>query len=76
MTKTVALADDAYEALSRLKGPGQSFSDVVRELVLGNRPRLREVAGLAKSDAEHWDAFGRERQAARRVTRRRAHFRE
>lgn len=69
MTRTVALADDAYEALARLKKPGQSFSDVVRELAANARPRLREVTGLARGDQAHWEAFGRERRAARGRTR-------
>jgi predicted CopG family antitoxin len=32
MTKTISLADDAYEALARAKKPGESFSDVARRL--------------------------------------------
>lgn len=71
MTKTVALADDAYEALARLKRPGESFSDVVRSLVAGRRPRLRDVAGIARQDQAHWKAFRRERSAARRISRQR-----
>lgn len=71
VTKTVALADDAYEALARLKGPGESFSDVVRSLVASRRPRLRDVAGLAQQDQQHWEAFRRERGKARRGSRRR-----
>lgn len=32
MTKTLSLADDAYEALSRVKRPEESFSDLARRL--------------------------------------------
>ncbi len=32
MTKTVSLADDAYEALAVVKRPGESFSDLARRL--------------------------------------------
>ncbi|MGQ0536478.1 MAG: antitoxin VapB family protein [Methanobacteriota archaeon] len=32
MTKTVSLADDAYEALARVKLPEESFSDLARRL--------------------------------------------
>ena len=32
MTKTISLADDAYEALKAVRRPGESFSDVTRRL--------------------------------------------
>lgn len=32
MTKTLSLADDAYEALSLVKRPDESFSDLARRL--------------------------------------------
>ena len=32
MTKTISLADDAYEVLSRARRRGESFSDVARRL--------------------------------------------
>ncbi|MGQ0536053.1 MAG: antitoxin VapB family protein, partial [Methanobacteriota archaeon] len=32
VTKTVSLADDAYEALARVKLPEESFSDLARRL--------------------------------------------
>jgi len=32
MTKTVSMADDAYDALLGVKRPGESFSDVARRL--------------------------------------------
>lgn len=32
MTKTLSLADDAYEALSLVKRPEESFSDLARRL--------------------------------------------
>ncbi|MBW3583834.1 MAG: hypothetical protein KY455_12125 [Euryarchaeota archaeon] len=69
MTKTVALADDAYEALDRLKRPGQSFSDVVRELTSKRRPRIRDVIQdrLATDEDERWVEFKKERREARQV---------
>lgn len=66
MTKTVALADEVYEDLARLKKPGQSFSDVVRDLTQKHRPRLREVSGSLQEDEEYWEAFARARREARR----------
>lgn len=59
-----------------MRGPGPSFSDVVRALVAGQRPRLRDVAGIGRGDDRRWQAFARERQAARRASRRRAHLDE
>lgn len=32
MTKTLSLADDAYEALRRVKRPGESYSDLARRV--------------------------------------------
>lgn len=41
-TRTISLADDAYEALSKMRRPGESFSDVVRRLT-----RSRSLTELA-----------------------------
>lgn len=43
-TKTISLADDAYEALLALKRPDESFSDTVRRLA--RRGSLTELAGI------------------------------
>jgi predicted CopG family antitoxin len=40
-TKTISLAEDAYEALSAMKRPGESFTDIVRRLT-----RKRSLADL------------------------------
>jgi predicted CopG family antitoxin len=47
MTKTIDLCDDAYEALSSVKQPGESFCDVARRLVREHRRRrsIRDSAG-------------------------------
>lgn len=74
MTKTVALADDAYDALARLKAPGESFSDVVRRLAGERRPGIRDVAGGLAHDSDYWKAFAAERRNARRVNLRRVRF--
>ncbi|MGB0653626.1 MAG: antitoxin VapB family protein [Thermoplasmatota archaeon] len=39
MTRTISLADDAYEDLARQKRPGESFSDVARRLARESRQR-------------------------------------
>lgn len=76
MAKIVALADEVYEGLARLKKPGQSFSDVVRILTQEHRPRLREVYGSLQEDDEYWEAFARARREARRRSARRVELEE
>lgn len=76
MTKTVALSDDAYDLLARLKRPGESFSDVVRDLAARRRPSIREVGGILAGDARHWDAFAKRRRAARAKTAGRVDLKE
>lgn len=68
-TRTISLADDAYEALSAMRRPGESFSDVVRRLT-----RSRSLTDLgeimdqeaAESVAEAVEANRRERIERRR----------
>lgn len=49
MARTITIADDVYEALSSLKEPGESFSDVVRRLTEEvNERRLLAAAGAWK----------------------------
>lgn len=43
-TKTITLMDDAYQRLKSLKGPEESFSDIVRRLTSEKRSLL-EFAG-------------------------------
>ena len=57
MTKTVALADDAYAMLAAAKQPGESFSDVTRRLVgATGRPSIMAAAGAWRADRKHWEA--------------------
>jgi predicted CopG family antitoxin len=74
VTKTVALSDRAYDALARLKRPGQSFSEVVQELAADQRPSVREVSGLLAHDSAYWQAFAAKRRGARRLSARRVHL--
>jgi predicted CopG family antitoxin len=43
--KTITIDIDAYKALSQHKGPGQSFSQVIKEH-FGRRRTGRDLAGL------------------------------
>jgi predicted CopG family antitoxin len=52
--KTIAISLDAYEALRRLKRPGESFSDVILRLAK-SIPNLSELAG-AWSDVPEEEA--------------------
>lgn len=68
-SRTVNLADDAYELLRAQKREGESFSDVVRRLA-GHRS-LAELEGLlTPAQAKRVEAAiqeGRRRSRARRV---------
>jgi hypothetical protein len=71
VTKTVALSDRAYDALARLKGPGQSFSEVVQELAANQHPSIREVSGALAHDSAYWRAYAAQRRGARKLSARR-----
>jgi predicted CopG family antitoxin len=69
MTKTISLADDAYEAFAAVKGEGESFSDLARraarELALrrmfdrGLKPLFtRKQAEEFKRKIRRWRAEG------------------
>ena len=66
MAKTIAIANDVYEMLTKEKRPDESFSDVLRRL----GPRggsLLECAGILKDVPE--EEFRRFRAAALSVDR-------
>lgn len=71
MTKTIGLADDAYDRLLAIKGEAESFSDVVRRLT--GAGALRALARtMSADDAAHYRkaiARGRERADAGRRDR-------
>jgi len=49
MPKIISLSEESYEALSRLKNPGESFSEVVKRLAIKEEKRpLSELAGSWK----------------------------
>lgn len=68
-TRTISLADDAYEALLAMRRPGESFSDVVRRLT-----RTRSLTELGEAmDREGADALAEavEENRRERIARRR-----
>ena len=60
MAKNIAISDDIYESLLRLKRENESFSEVIRKL-LAQRGLLSEIAGTKTFSLEEWsnikDAF-------------------
>lgn len=50
-TKTITLMDDAYERLKSLKGPEESFSDIIRRLT-SEKGNILEFAGAWKNLSE------------------------
>jgi predicted CopG family antitoxin len=68
-TKTISLADDAYEKLKARKREGESFSDVVRRLAGG--VTLAEYHGALDADtADELEAIVERRREARTATHR------
>jgi len=62
MTKRIELSDDAYEALTAARRPGENFSEVVRRLVkthLRHRS-ISESAGTWPMNAEESDRLTKE----------------
>lgn len=53
MAKNIALADDVYRNLKRLKRENESFSDVIRRLIK-NRGEIADLAGSATLSLDEW----------------------
>lgn len=53
MAKNIALADDVYRNLKRLKRENESFSDVIRRL-MKNRGEIADLAGSATLSLDEW----------------------
>ena len=67
-TKTISLADDAYDRLHAAKREGESFSDVVRRLTSG--ANLADYLGaLSPETANKIEETIRDRRAAHRARR-------
>lgn len=45
MARTIMVSDEVYESLKRLKGPKESFSDVIMKLLASRKGGLLELAG-------------------------------
>jgi predicted CopG family antitoxin len=53
MARNIAVADDVYTTLKRLKRENESFSDVIRRL-LGKNSLLQDLAGRRTFTREEW----------------------
>lgn len=53
LAKTIAVSDDVYEFLSKIKLPEESFSDVIRRS-LKKGARLSDIAGSKTVAKEEW----------------------
>ena len=53
MGKVIMLSDDVYKRLKMMKGPGESFSDVIERL-LKYKPKLSEIAGSKTITIKDW----------------------
>ena len=65
MAKAIAVSDDVYELLSRIKLPEESFSDVIRRSL--RRGKLSEIAGSKTISKEEWEKMSRAFETQRRL---------
>jgi len=68
-TKTISLADDAYERLKRLKREDESFSDVVRRLT-GDVTLSQYYGVLDEETADELESLIEKRREGRSETHR------
>ncbi|MHA1649033.1 MAG: antitoxin VapB family protein [Candidatus Helarchaeota archaeon] len=53
MAKTIAVSDEVYELLSKLKLPKESFSDVIKRIIKRGG-KLMDIAGKKTITKEEW----------------------
>ncbi len=53
MAKNIAISDDIYQSLSKIKRPNESFSDVIRRLLPG-KSMLQDLIGRKTFTQEEW----------------------
>ena len=53
MAKNIALAEDVYRDLKRMKREGESFSELIRRL-MKTRGAISDLAGSATLSTEEW----------------------
>ncbi len=65
------VSDDVYEALRKEKRPGESFSEVIRRLLIRNRPKISDLAGKRTVTKEEWIEVERVFQVQRELSKKR-----
>jgi len=69
MAKTIAISDEAYEKLVKIKLPGESFSDVIIKTL--KRAGLSDIAGSKTVTKKEWKRVVKAFQAQRELDERR-----
>lgn len=65
MSRTVAVSDDVYEFLSKLKRSDESFSDVIRSLK--RRTKLSDISGSKTVTREEWQKVTKDFEKQRKL---------
>ncbi len=69
MAKTIAVSDDVYQLLRKVKLPGESFSDVIRR-GLGRGVKLTDIFGSRTISKEDWQKVRKTIRESEEISRR------
>ena len=69
MAKTIAVSDDVYQLLRKVKLPGESFSDVIRR-GLGHGVKLTDIYGSGTISKADWAKVRKTIRESEMITRR------
>lgn len=69
MAKTIAVSDDVYELLKKVKIPGESYSDVIRR-GLKRGLKLSDIAGSRTITKDEWLRAQKLLRSSELITRR------
>ena len=69
MAKTIAISDDVYELLRKVKLPGESFSDVIRRS-FNRGVKLTDIYGSGTLSKADWIRVQKTIRESEEITRR------
>jgi predicted CopG family antitoxin len=69
VAKNIAVSDDVYELLKKIRLPGESFSDVIRR-GLSRGVRLMDIYGSGTISRENWQRARKTIRESEEITRR------